>query len=60
MWEVPTRTAEYIEIPNDYGYYTIDIDDGIVPDVDDMPEKARLRVRVSNTDGAQLKKCLNS
>ena len=58
LWEVPTRTAEYIEIPNDYGYYTIDIDDGIVPDVDDMPEKARLRVRVSNTDGAQLKKCL--
>lgn len=58
LWEVPTRTAEYIEIPNDYGYYTIDIDNGIVPDADDMPEKARLRVRVSNTDGAQLKKCL--
>jgi len=58
LWEVPTRTAEYIEIPNNFGYYTIDIDNGLVPDVDDMPKKARLRVRISNTDGAQLKKCL--
>jgi len=58
LWEVPTRTAEYIEIPNDFGYYTIDIDNGIVPDVKGMPKKARLRVRISNTDGAQLKKAL--
>ena len=58
LWEVPTRTGEYIEIPNDYGYYTIDIDNGIVPDAEDMPKKARLRVRVSNTEGTQLKKCL--
>jgi len=58
LWEVPTRTAEYIEIPNDFGYYTIDIDNGLVPDVKEMPKKARLRVRISNTDGAQLKKCL--
>ncbi len=58
LWEVPTRTGEYIEIPNDYGYYTIDIDDGIVPNVKGVPKKARLRVRISNTDGAQLKKAL--
>ena len=58
LWEVPTRTGEYIEIPNDYGYYTIDIDDGIVPNVEGVPKKARLRVRISNTDGAQLKKAL--
>ena len=58
LWEVSTKTAEYIEIPNEYGYYTIDIDNGIVPDAEDMPKKARLRVRISNTDGAQLKKCL--
>ena len=58
LWEVPTRTGEYIEIPNDYGYYTIDIDNGIVPDVKGVPKKARLRVRISNTDGAQLKKAL--
>jgi len=58
LWDVPNRKSEYIKIQNDYGYYTMDIDDGIVPDVPDMPQKARLRVRVSNTDSVQLKKAL--
>ena len=58
LWEVETKKSEYIEIPNDYGYYTIDIDKGIVPDVKGMPKKARLRVRVSNTNGIELKKAL--
>ena len=26
LWDVPTRKSKYIEIPNDYGYYTINID----------------------------------
>ena len=58
LWDVPKRTSEYIEIPNDYGYYTIDIDNGIIPNVDDIPKKARLRVRVSNTSATELKKAL--
>lgn len=58
LWDVPKRKSEYIQIPNDYGYYTMDIDNGIVPDAPDMPIKARLRVRVSNTDSVQLKKAL--
>ena len=59
LWDVPKRKSEYIRIHNDYGYYTMDIDDGKVPDVTDMPKKARLRVRVSNTDSVQLKKALS-
>ena len=58
LWDVPKRKSEYIEIPNDYGYYTLDIDNGILPDVNDMPKKARLRVRVSNTSATELKKAL--
>ena len=58
LWDVPKRTSEYIEVKNDYGYYTLDIDKGIVPDVDDMPTKARLRVRVANTSATELKKAL--
>ena len=58
LWDVPKRTSEYIEIPNDYGYYTLDIDNGILPNADDMPKKARLRVRVSNTSATELKKAL--
>ena len=58
LWDVPKRTSKYIEIPNDYGYYTLDIDNGILPNADDMPKKARLRVRVSNTSATELKKAL--
>ena len=54
LWEVETKKSEYIEIPNDYGYYTIDIDKGIVPDVKGMPKKARLRA--INTNGIELKR----
>ena len=58
MWDVPKRKSEYIEIPNDYGYVTINIDGGELPQIDKMPKKARLRVRVSNTTPTELKKCL--
>ena len=58
LWDVAKRKSEYIEIPNDYGYYTIDIDNGKVPDCPDIPKKARLRVRVSNTTPSQLKKAM--
>ncbi len=59
LWDVPNSKSEYIEIPNDYGYYTIDIDNGKLPeDLDDIPKKARLRVRVSNTKPSELKKCM--
>ena len=58
LWDVPKRKSTYIPIHNDFGYYTLDVDNGVVPDVDDMPQKARLRVRVSNTDSVQLKRAL--
>jgi len=59
LWDVPKRKSTYIQVPNDYGYYTIDIKNGKFPDVKDMPKKARLRVRVSDTDSVQLKKALS-
>jgi len=58
LWDVPTRTSEYIEIPNDYGYYTINIDNNILPDLSDLPKKPRIRVRVSNTKPSELKKLM--
>ena len=59
LWDVPKRKSTYIPIHNDYGYYTMDITEGKVPNVKDMPKKARLRVRVSDTDSVQLKKALS-
>ena len=58
LWDVESRTFEEVDIPNDYGFYTLDVNNGIVPDVTDMPLKPRLRVRVSNTDPTQIKRTL--
>jgi DNA repair exonuclease SbcCD ATPase subunit len=58
LWDVESRTFEEFDIPNDYGFYTLDVDNGIVPSVTNMPKKPRLRVRVSNTDPSQIKKAL--
>jgi DNA repair exonuclease SbcCD ATPase subunit len=53
-----TLKSEYIEIPNDYGYYTINIDNGKLPELPDLPKKPRVRIRVSNTKPAQLKRVM--
>lgn len=58
LWDVESRTFEEFDIPNDYGFYTLDVNDGIVPNVSDMPAKPRLRVRISNTDPTQIKRAL--
>ena len=58
LWDVPKRKSKYIEIHNDFGYYTINIDNGKLPDLSDLPNKPRVRVRVSNTKPAQLKRLM--
>ncbi len=57
-WDLDTMNYESIDIHNDYGYYTLDVDNGVVPIVTDMPKYPRLRVRLSNTDTADTKKVI--
>lgn len=57
-WDMKTLKAEFVKVENDYGYYTLDIAKGKVPVVTDMPKKARLRLRVSDTDESQMKMVL--
>ena len=58
LWDIPTRTFTEHDIHNDYGFYTLDVNNGVVPDVTDMPKKPRLRVRISNTDPSQIKRAI--
>jgi DNA repair exonuclease SbcCD ATPase subunit/DNA repair exonuclease SbcCD nuclease subunit len=54
------REIEYTfhDIQNDYGYYTLDINDGELPDNLPITAKTNLRIRTRNTDPAQLKRIL--
>ena len=56
VWDLDTMTYEEVDIKNDYGYYTLDVLNGVVPDVTDMPLHPRLRVRFFDTDSVDTKK----
>jgi DNA repair exonuclease SbcCD ATPase subunit len=58
VWNLDTMNYEEVDIPNDYGYYTLDINQGIVPNVNDIPTHCRMRVRFSNTDNVGVKKAI--
>lgn len=55
LWNVPAKTHEFIGIDNDFGYYTLDINKAVIPQISEIPEKARLRLRFSETDAADRK-----
>lgn len=59
LWTVKDRTYRHIEIPNDYGYFTIDIDDGkLVTDITNIPKKPKLRVRCKESVASEVKKVI--
>ena len=45
LWDMSDLSSEFIKIPNDYGYYTLEIRNGIIPEVTDIPKKCRLRIQ---------------
>jgi DNA repair exonuclease SbcCD ATPase subunit len=62
LWDVVSRTYKEFDLFNDYGYITIDVIDGKIPnwlidevEVGKLPKNARVRIRYSNTDPSQLK-----
>ena len=47
--------CEYFDIPNEYGFYTLDIKDGVLPDNLSITSKTSVRLRTTNTSPADLK-----
>ncbi len=64
LWDVPTRTFTEHHIHNDYGFLTIDVVDGNIPqwvfdEIDTkLPKQPRLRLRFTNTEATQMKICI--
>ena len=54
VWDMKTLKPKYTDIPNDYGFYTIDIKNGTLPNIDDIPKYPRLRLRTQNTTEAEV------
>lgn len=59
VWDVATRTAEFVQIENDYGYVTLEIQgDKIVSHPHRMPRKPRIRIKFNDTSAADMKKLI--
>ena len=54
VWDVQSKKSEFVPIHNDYGYVTVDIEDGVVVGNPNVPQKPRMRVRVTNTPQSEL------
>jgi len=48
--------CEFQKLENKYGFYTLHITDGVIPIKENVPEKPRLRLKVKNTNPAELKR----
>ena len=58
IWDMKTRKAEFVDIINDYGYYTIEMTDGVLPNIDNIPKYPRLRIKTTNTTQAEVKQAI--
>jgi DNA repair exonuclease SbcCD ATPase subunit len=59
VWDLKTKKSEFVEIVNDYGYYTFEIDNGkIINPNTKVPKKPRLRLKIKDTDSGTLKQLI--
>lgn len=56
--DVNTLDYKFLDLPNDYGFYTVEVADGILPDNLPITSKTSVRVKARNTTPAQLKRIL--
>ena len=55
IWNVDSRKAEFIDFKNVHGFYTINVNEGVLPDISSIPKYPRVRIKTENTTQAQLK-----
>lgn len=64
LWDVQNRTYKEVDIHNDYGYLTVDVSNGKIPqwvydEIDTkLPKYPRLRLRFNQTDAVTTKECI--
>lgn len=56
IWEVQTKEFKHVELKNDYGFFTIEIDKGkLYTDISNMPKKVTLRAKCKETVPSEVK-----
>ena len=55
IWDIDSRVASFKNFKNIHGFYTIEVKDGKLPNIDSIPKYPRVRIKTENTTRAQLK-----
>ena len=59
VWNLKTKKSKYVEIVNDYGYYTFEIDNGKILNLNaKVPLRPRLRLKIKDTDSGTVKQII--
>jgi DNA repair exonuclease SbcCD ATPase subunit/predicted MPP superfamily phosphohydrolase len=56
MWDIKHREYTHVELQNDYGFFTVEIEKGkLLTDVSNMPKKVTLRAKCKETIPSEVK-----
>lgn len=54
IWDINKRESEFIRLENDFGFYTMEIKNKIIPEVDDIPKKCKLRLKIYDCSNKEV------
>jgi len=61
LWDVEKRVSEFVEVKNDYGYYTLFIKDNeLETAIDNLSAKPRIRLKIKNSDTKSINKIIQA
>ena len=60
LWDMPSRSVEFVSLENDYGYVTLEVKDGSVTYPSNMPKNIRARLFTETLDNTQVKKLVTT
>jgi DNA repair exonuclease SbcCD ATPase subunit len=59
-WDLKTKKFAHIEIPNDYGFFTVEVNKGqLSTDIQNIPKKAKLRIKCIESIQTEIKAVLS-
>ena len=60
LWDVPSRSFEFVPLENDYGYVTLEVVNNNITYPTRMPKNTRLRLFTGDLDSIEVKKLVAS
>ena len=60
LWDIPSRTYEFVPLQNDYGYCTIEVVGDQIHMPNQFPNKVRMRLFTGDLDAVQVQKLVAS